>query len=156
MPPSAATTGPADSDYDLIVAGAGCAGMATALFAAIRGLKVLVLEGSPWVGGTSALAAGALWIPNTHLAAGSGDTPARAANYLAHATGDSSPAALREAFLRLGPDAVRCLERETEVQLRAFAHHPDYLSDLPDAEDIRAVVRNRAVVANAPQQFEIQ
>ena len=133
MPPSAATTGPADSDYDLIVAGAGCAGMATALFAAIQGLKVLVLEASPWVGGTSALAAGALWIPNTHLAAGSGDTPAKAANYLAHATGDSSPAALREAFLRWGPEAVHCLERETDVQLRAFAHHPDYLSDLPDA-----------------------
>jgi succinate dehydrogenase/fumarate reductase flavoprotein subunit len=73
---------PHDAAFDVIVLGAGGAGMAAALFAAIEGMKVLVVERTPWVGGTTALAAGALWIPNTHLGEGSGDTPAKAAHYL--------------------------------------------------------------------------
>jgi hypothetical protein len=122
---------PASGSFDLVVVGGGCAGLATALFASLRGLRALVVEKSPWVGGTSALSAGALWIPNTLHAAGSGDTPQQAARYLDAAVGDGSPAALRAAFLALGPQAVQVLERDTAVRLRPFAHHPDYLSDLP-------------------------
>jgi glycine/D-amino acid oxidase-like deaminating enzyme len=125
--------GDPDTEFDLVVAGAGCAGLSAALFGAIAGLKVLVLERTAWVGGTSALAAGALWIPNTHLAQGSGDTPEKVANYLALATGSQTQAALRARFLALGPQAVRCLADHSAVQMRAFAHHPDYLSELPDA-----------------------
>ena len=120
-----------DPEYDLIVIGAGCAGMAAALFASIEGMKVLLLERTHWVGGTSALAAGALWIPNTHLAAGSGDDPEKASRYLDAATQSRSPARLRRAFLALGPKAVKCLEEKTAVQMRAFPFHPDYLSELP-------------------------
>ena len=84
--PADRTTDPLEAQsWDLIVAGAGCAGMATALFAAIEGLSVLVVERSRWVGGTSALAAGAVWIPNTHLSRGSGDTAEKADRYLAEA-----------------------------------------------------------------------
>ena len=126
-----------DTDYDLIVIGAGCAGMAAALFAALDGLKVLLIERTKWVGGTSALAAGALWIPNTHLAAASvtpeQDSPQKAAHYLDLATQGRSPAPLRAAFLALGPQAVKCLEDHTEVRMRAFAFHPDYLTELPDS-----------------------
>lgn len=121
------------TDYDLVVVGAGCAGMATALFAAIEGMSVLLVERTKWVGGTSAWSAGALWIPNTHLGKGSGDTPLKAANYLEHATGGRSPAALRQRFIDLGPKAVQVLEEHTDVRMRAFPHHPDYLSELPDA-----------------------
>jgi succinate dehydrogenase/fumarate reductase flavoprotein subunit len=118
--------------WDLIVVGAGCAGMATALFAAIEGLSVLVLERSRWVGGTSALAAGAVWIPNTHLATGSGDTREKAERYLAEACKGGSPT-LRTRFLDLGPTALRCLEAHTDVHMRTFSHHPDYLSELEGA-----------------------
>lgn len=121
------------AEYDLIVVGAGAAGMSAALFAAIEGLKVLVIERTQWVGGTSALSAGALWIPNTQLGAASGDTPACAADYLERATGGRTSRALRERFLALGPDAVQCLEQHTDVHLRAFPRHPDYLSELPNA-----------------------
>ena len=38
--------------YDLIVVGAGTAGMPAAIFAAQRGAKVLVIERSPILGGT--------------------------------------------------------------------------------------------------------
>lgn len=117
-----------DGEWDLIVAGAGCAGLATALFAAMEGLSVLVLERSQWIGGTSALAAGAMWIPNTRLAGGSGDSPEAARRYLELASGHASEHQAQ--FLRLGPRAVECLSSGSEVELRAFTHHPDYLSEL--------------------------
>lgn len=122
-----------DTEFDLIVVGAGCAGMSAALFAAIEGLKVLVVERTQWVGGTSALAAGAMWIPNTHLGAGSGDSPAKAAHYLELATEGRTPAALRQRFLGLGPQAVKCLVEHGDLPMRAFPHHPDYMSELPDS-----------------------
>lgn len=123
----------AEHEYDLVVLGAGAAGMSAALFAAIEGLKVLLVERTAWVGGTSALAAGALWIPNTRHAAGSGDTPAKASQYLEQATGGTGLSALGERFLALGAAAVDCLEAHSEVHMRPFAYHPDYLCDLPGA-----------------------
>ena len=54
--------------YDVVVIGAGAAGMSAALFAAIRGAKTLLVEKTGFVGGTSALSAGSLWIPNTRHA----------------------------------------------------------------------------------------
>src|SRR5205823_3648292 len=42
----------AANSYDLIVIGAGTAGMPAAIFAAERGAKVLVIERSPVLGGT--------------------------------------------------------------------------------------------------------
>jgi hypothetical protein len=122
-----------DGDADLIVVGAGCAGLATAVFAAIAGLKPLVIERTPLIGETTALSAGTLWVPNTHLATGSGDTPEQAARYLDGITGGRGPAALRARFLALGAQAVRCLSDQSEVRLRAFARHPDYRADLPGA-----------------------
>src|SRR5580765_8602934 len=47
--------------YDIIVIGSGAAGMAAALFAAIEGRKVLVVERTEYVGGTSALSAATTW-----------------------------------------------------------------------------------------------
>ena len=92
--------------------GAGCGGMATALFAAIEGMKVLLLERTRWVGGTSALAAGAMWIPNTHLAEGSGDTPAKAAHYLQLAAPNGRERLARR-FLELGPAGGEVASKRT-------------------------------------------
>jgi glycine/D-amino acid oxidase-like deaminating enzyme len=123
---------PHDTEFDVIVLGAGGAGMAAALFAAIEGMKVLLVERTRWVGGTTALAAGAIWVPNTHLAEGSGDTPAKAAHYLQLAA-PNGRGDLRQRFLELGPAAVKLLEAHSEVRMRAFPHHPDYLTELEDA-----------------------
>src|SRR5436190_11905266 len=66
--------------YDIIVVGSGAAGMAAALFAAIEGSKVLMVERSEYVGGTSALSAGTTWIPNSHHSGSvnSDDSPEKA------------------------------------------------------------------------------
>jgi len=73
------------SGYDVIVIGAGAAGMSAALFSAIRGARTLLVEKTGYVGGTSALSAGSIWIPNTRHHASSAltaDTSANAERYL--------------------------------------------------------------------------
>ena len=56
------------ASYDVVVIGAGAAGMSAALFSAIRGARTLLVEKTGFVGGTSALSAGSIWIPNTRHA----------------------------------------------------------------------------------------
>ncbi len=123
---------PADTAYDLVVIGAGGAGMAAALFAALDGKQVLLVERTEFVGGTTAWSAGTTWVPSTHHAArvNPGDTLADAARYLTNAIGERTPAALRQAFLDHGATAIRLLEDRTELKFRPYPKHPDYISDL--------------------------
>ncbi|MBP2228754.1 succinate dehydrogenase/fumarate reductase flavoprotein subunit [Azospirillum agricola] len=118
--------------YDVIVVGAGGAGMAAALFAAIEGQSVLLIERTGHVGGTTAFSAATTWIPNSHhrAATGAPDSPETAARYLDLAVGDRSSAALRRAFLEAGPKAVETIEANSEVKFRARPFHPDYISEL--------------------------
>jgi FAD binding domain len=121
--------------YDVVVIGAGAAGMSAALFSSIRGARTLLVEKTGFVGGTSALSAGSIWIPNTRHASdvGAVDTPANVERYLQQIVGNRSDAGLRKAFLTAGPEAVEVLESHSEVKLRAYTRHPDYRSELEGA-----------------------
>ena len=121
------------AEYDLVVIGAGGAGLSAAVFAAIDGAKVLVVEHTEFVGGTTAWSAGTTWVPGTHhsAAVNPSDTLAEAAKYLNHAVGEQAPAALREAFLNNGAQAVAHIESRSSMKFRPYPKHPDYISDLP-------------------------
>jgi succinate dehydrogenase/fumarate reductase flavoprotein subunit len=121
--------------YDVVVIGAGAAGMSAALFSAIRGAKTLLVEKTGFVGGTSALSAGSIWIPNTRHASalGATDSVANVEKYLQQIVGNHAGVALRTAFLKAGPAAVEVLENHSEVKLRAYVRHPDYRSELEGA-----------------------
>ena len=54
---------PTAHPVDLLIVGAGAAGMAAAIFARLKGLDILLVEKSDKVGGTAATSAGTLWIP---------------------------------------------------------------------------------------------
>jgi succinate dehydrogenase/fumarate reductase flavoprotein subunit len=121
------------TEFDLVVIGAGGAGLSAAVFAAVDGAKVLVVERTELVGGTTAWSAGTTWVPGTHHAAkvNASDSLAAVTTYLNHAVGTQAPAALRDAFLKNGPEAVAKIEAQTPVRFRPYAKHPDYISDLP-------------------------
>ncbi|MFM2404583.1 MAG: hypothetical protein RL223_2463 [Pseudomonadota bacterium] len=120
-------------EVDVLVVGAGAAGLAAALAAAIDGARVLLIERTGHVGGTSAWSGGTTWVPLTAqgLAANPADDRAQVDRYLDAAVGDHAPRALRQAFLDHGPGVIAHLERQGELRWRPYARHPDYLSELP-------------------------
>ena len=126
---------PDGAAFDLVVIGAGGAGLSAAVYAAIDGAKVLVVEHTEFVGGTTAWSAGTTWVPGTHHSrtVNPSDTLAEAATYMNHAVGAQAPAALREAFLQHGVAAVAKIEAQSSMRYRPYPKHPDYISDLPGA-----------------------
>ncbi len=125
----------AEQEVDLVIAGAGPAGMAAALIGAIEGLDVVLCEKSDQVGGTGATSAGTLWIPGNHQskAAGFADSAEAAEKYLVALAGETVDGKLRAAYLRTGPEAIDYLEAHSDVQFLPCGKHPDYRSNMPGA-----------------------
>ncbi|WP_426412587.1 FAD-dependent oxidoreductase [Bradyrhizobium ganzhouense] len=119
---------PAHETYDVIVIGAGAGGMTAAAVAAAEGLRVLVIEKTAFVGGTTAWSGGMVWIPaNAKMKeAGLSDSVTDAVRYLSSTVPEPANAGLRAAFLARGPEAVAWLEANTEVRLKPVNAYPDY------------------------------
>ena len=115
---------------DVIVAGSGAAGLTAALAAAAEGADVLLLERSGWLGGTTALSGGRVWVPCNHLAGG--DTPGDAAAYLDGIFSDRYRH-MTEAFLATAPEMARFVEVNSAHRFAACPRYPDYHPDRPGA-----------------------
>ena len=107
-----------DMETDLLVAGAGPAGMTVALVAALEGLDAVVCEKADQVGGTGATSAGTLWIPGNsqHRDTGFKDSAEDAAKYLDQLIGDDRSSEHRRVYLRYGPEVIDYLEEKTDVK----------------------------------------
>src|ERR1700680_3572816 len=116
-----------EREVDLLVAGAGPAGMGAALIAALEGLDVLLCEKSEQVGGTGSTSAGTLWIPGNseNKAAGFADSAAAAERYLDALIAGPCRRDVRTAFLQTGPEAIDYLTARTDVQFLPCGKHPD-------------------------------
>ena len=135
-------------EVDLLIAGAGPAGMTAALVASLQGLDVLLCEKSGQVGGTGSTSAGTLWIPGNHQSrkAGFHDSAEKAEEYLDALIGSSVNRDLRTAFLKTGPVAIDYLEDNTDVKFSPCGRHPDYRSNMKGA-----AIAGRAII---PQPFD--
>jgi glycine/D-amino acid oxidase-like deaminating enzyme len=124
-----------DSSRDVIVLGAGAGGLTAACAAAARGLRVLLLEKTAWVGGTAAISGGMVWVPgNSKMAsAGLADSGEAARAYLGATLSAGTRPEIVEAFLREGPGAIDWLEAHTELRLKPVVRYPDYYPALPGA-----------------------
>lgn len=133
---------PSGETFDLAIVGSGAGGMSAALFAAIAGLKVLLVERTEYLGGTSALSGATTWIPlSSHsIDVSRNDSLDKAERYLDGVVGHRSPAPMRRAFLESGAKAVAILEEKSEVRFRPYATHPDY-----EQEHEGATLRGRAL-----------
>ena len=118
---------------DVLVIGSGAAGLAAALTASIEGLSVLVVEKTEYIGGSTAISGGGIWIPNNNQSekCGHPDSIAEAKTYLDRVVGNWSSDEMKLAFLEKGPAALDYLERNTDLEVTGRVYSPDYY---PDAE----------------------
>jgi succinate dehydrogenase/fumarate reductase flavoprotein subunit len=127
-------TNPAET-YDVVVIGSGAGGLSAALTAAVSGLSVAVFEKSEFVGGSTAVSGGAVWIPGNRLMEGVGCHDSRAAvrAYLAATLGKRLKTDIIEAFLENGPEMVDFMAANTQVKFAARSLSPDYQSEVTGA-----------------------
>lgn len=136
-------------EVDLLVLGAGAAGMTAALVGASHGMDVLICEKAGQLGGTTSTSAGTVWIPENeeNIRAGfTGDSRAAARRYLDHLIDPPEHGrAARESFLAHGPDVLTWLAQNTEVKFLPCGDYPDYL------DEDGAALRGRTVI---PEPFD--
>ncbi|MGY2703679.1 3-oxosteroid 1-dehydrogenase [Nocardioides sp. HB32] len=126
---------------DVVVVGAGGAGMTAALAAAARGLDTVLLEKSSYFGGSTARSGGGVWIPNNYAlrAAGQGDDPELSRLYLDSIVGDVVPKVRRDTYLDRGPEVLDFIKERTPLR---FTWVPQYADYHPEAPGGRAAGRS--------------
>ena len=125
-----------DLEVDVVVAGSGGAGLTAAILAHDQGARVVVLERSDKVGGTTAVSGGGLWIPlNQHMQeVGAKDSREEALAYCKRLTADRASDELVETFVDTGHQMVEYLEEHTPVRFTATAM-PDYRTEEDGAKN---------------------
>lgn len=116
------------AEYDLVVVGSGAGGLTSAVTAAAKGLRVLVVEKTNNYGGTSALSGGGIWIPCNHhfKAKGGEDSPEKAWTYLKNAIGEDIDEARVRKYIEKAPEMIKWLEENSRVRYAVAEKYPDY------------------------------
>ncbi|WP_082176873.1 3-ketosteroid-delta-1-dehydrogenase [Arsenicicoccus sp. oral taxon 190] len=156
-----------DTIVDLLVVGSGT-GMAAALAAAERGLDVLVVEKTAYVGGSTARSGGAFWVPDNPVLEreGAQRDPQGAATYLDALVGDDAAPERRRTYLQEGPSAVAMLERTTPLRFFWAKGYADYHPEEPGGSavgrtcearpfDLRSLGEDRSRFRPAPLEAPI-
>ncbi|SOE94608.1 Succinate dehydrogenase/fumarate reductase, flavoprotein subunit [Burkholderia sp. D7] len=128
---STTTTENWDHEVDVIIMGAGAAGMTAAIVSKNEGLVPLILEKTDQVGGTSAWSVGMMWfVDSTPMqAAGFKDSFDKARKYFANTVGASVERSLQEAYIREGRAALDYMLRNSALEVVAV-DYPDYQPEL--------------------------
>ncbi|MGF6754046.1 FAD-dependent oxidoreductase [Paraburkholderia sp. GAS42] len=126
-----ATTENWDREVDVIIMGAGAAGLTAAIVSKNEGLEPLVLEKTDQVGGTSAWSVGMLWFVDSApmQAAGFKDSFDKARQYFARTVGTSVDRSLQEAYILKGRVALDYMLRNSALEVMAV-DYPDYYPEL--------------------------
>lgn len=118
-----------DRTHDLIIVGSGAGGLTAAITAASKGASVLVIEKSEYVGGTSAVSGGLLWVPGYRR---DSHTPAEIVRYIETAAAgeiDQNTHSAVEVFVEEAAKTMRFLEKMTPLRLRPV-NYPDSFAEL--------------------------
>lgn len=124
------------TETDVLVIGAGAAGLTAALAAHAGGASVRVVDKGEWLGGTAAISGGVVWIANNPQmqATGLADSAEEAlAYFISLDHGEMDPAVLA-AFVHEGPEALAFLEQAEALKLSIIPGYPDYYLDRPGAK----------------------
>jgi len=129
------TTGALPAEVDVVVVGAGGAGMSAALAAGRRGLDTILVEKSAYFGGSTARSGGGVWIPGNYALADAQqvdpDDAARSKEYLDAIVGDAVPKTRRDTYLERGPEVMDFIKANTPVRFRWVPEYADYHPEAP-------------------------
>lgn len=126
-----------DAVHDVVVVGAGGAGMTAALAAARQGLDTVLVEKSNYFGGSTARSGGGVWIPGNYALRDAGEADdaaqenAESKRYLDSIVGDVVPKVRRDTFIDRGPEVMDFIREQTRVRFTWVPHYSDYLPESP-------------------------
>jgi len=130
-PPSA----PLPEEVDVVVVGAGAAGMSAALASAKQGLDTVLLEKSAYFGGSTARSGGGVWIPGNYALKQAGqvsaDDMAQSKLYLDSIVGDVVPKTRRDTYLDRGPEVMEFVKATTPLRFVWVPQYADYHPEAP-------------------------
>lgn len=140
-----------DTRCDVVVVGAGAAGMTAAATAAAHGLDVIVVEKTGYVGGNTSYSGGMVYVPcNDKMAeAGQPDDFDRVIAYLDATVPTPDGRVARERFVQRGAEAIRFLEANTALKLKPVPFYPDYYPELEGAAEGMRVLEPLAFDASS-------
>ena len=126
-----------DDQYDIICVGSGAGGLVTAIVAAHRGARALVIEKDDKLGGVTALTGGQIWIaPNPYQADESlVDSVDEALAYMDFLSAGMGSIDNRKAYVQRGAEAISYL-RDLGLGLELIPAFADYY--FPDAPGSKA------------------
>jgi succinate dehydrogenase/fumarate reductase flavoprotein subunit len=143
----AADTPPFDAEYDVVVCGSGCGGLASALFTRWQGASVAILEKAGAIGGTTAKAAFWYWVPNNAAMRKAGIADPKP-DFLKYVARLSNPQGydpnhpryglsqweydMCEAIYESASPAAELLAEKGALRYRHVADVPDYFAELPE------------------------
>ncbi len=113
-----------DEDFDLLCAGSGLGGCAAAVAGAEAGLKCLLLEKNPRVGGQTAWSQGLVWVGNTGAAPD--DSPGDTRAYLDYLGAGRHDPEVTASFVENAPRALRWFQQHGPLPLYAIEALPDH------------------------------
>ena len=125
-----------DETFDWVVVGCGGGSMSSALLMRQAGKSVVILEKSPYAGGTTCKSGGVMWVPNNPFMDPGEDSTEKGITYLDAVVGDDSDAPgsthdKRLAYVVEAPKMVDFLVRQG-VELERGSHFwPDYYDEMP-------------------------
>lgn len=123
------------AEVDVVVVGAGGAGMSAALAAGHHGLDTILVEKSAYFGGSTARSGGGVWIPGNYALREAGQVDAddaeRSRLYLDSIVGDVVPKSRRDTYLQRGPEVLEFLREHTPVRFRWVPEYADYHPEAP-------------------------
>jgi 3-oxosteroid 1-dehydrogenase len=134
---------PLPDEVDVVVVGAGGAGMTAALAAGKRGLETVVLEKSAYFGGSTARSGGGVWIPGNYALQKAGQVDAaetdNAKRYLYSIVGDVVSKQRLDTYVDRGPEVMDFIKEHTPLR---FAWVPEYADYHPEQPGGRALGRS--------------
>ena len=120
-------------ETDVLVVGSGGAGLVAALSAHAAGARVTVIERSDTVGGTTAVSAGVVWVPNNRYmqTAGIADCREEAIAYITRLCDGRSDVHTIAAFVDTAPAMLDFVEEVTPLKFMLLPHYTDYYAEFP-------------------------